>query len=344
MHRTTIKDIAKELGISPSTVSRALKDHPDISDKTKKAVLELAKKLKYRPNTIALNLRRNKSNTIGVIIPQIVHYFFSSIISGIQDYAHDKGYTVIITQSNESVEREIDNTNAMLNSGVEGVLISRTKQTTDFSHFYQLLNYNIPIVFFDRICPTLKTDKVIVNDEYAAYIATEHLIKTGCRKIVHYRGPDNLEISTKRLTGFLEAFYEYKLPYDKSLIIKCDNFEDARVETQKLIDNKINFDAIFTVNDDSAAGAIVTLKENGIKIPDEVSVFGYTNDLISKIISPKLSTVEQPGYEMGYMASKLLIERIESDKEIRPRTEVVSTKLVLRESTKKLSSTEKLNN
>ncbi|MBN2892602.1 MAG: LacI family DNA-binding transcriptional regulator [Bacteroidales bacterium] len=336
MHRATIKDIAKILGISPSTVSRALKDHPDISEKTKKAVLEQASKLKYRPNTLALNLRKNKSNTIGVIIPQIVHYFFSSVISGIEDCAHEKGYTVIVTQSNELVEREIDNTTAMISSGVEGVLISRTKQTTDFSHFTQLMSYDIPIVFFDRICPTLKTDKVIVNDEYAAFLATEYLIKTGCRKIVHFKGPDNLEISTKRLTGFLEAFHEYNLPYEKDLIITCDNFEEAIVQTQKLIDNKITFDGIFTVNDDSAAGAIVTLNKNRISIPDQVSVFGYSNDLISKIISPKLSTVEQPGYEMGYTATRLLIERIESEKEIRPRTEVVSTKLVLRESTKTL--------
>ncbi len=336
MKRTTIKDIAKNLGISPSTVSRALKDHPDISQKTKQAVVELAAQMKYRPNALALNLRTNKSNMIGVIIPQIVHYFFSSVISGIEDYAHNKGYTVIVMQSNESAQREIENANVMIQTGVEGVLVSRAKETSDFSHFEELMDYGIPIVFFDRICPTLKTDKVIVNDEYSAFLATEYLIKTGCKKIVHFKGPDNLEISVKRLTGFLEAFYEYKMVYDESLIIKCDNFEDAKKETQKLIDNKVDFDSIFTVNDDSAAGAIITLNKNFIKIPEQVSVFGYSNDLISEIISPKLSTVEQPGYEMGYTATKLLIERIESGKEIKPRTEVVSTKLVLRESTKKL--------
>lgn len=338
MHRTTIKDLAKALGISPSTVSRALKDHPDISEKTKKTVVELAKKMKYRPNAIALNLRKNKTNIIGVIIPQIVHYFFSSVISGIEDYAYKKGYSVIVSQSNESVEREIANTNALLTSGVEGVLISKTKQTTDFSHFLEFEYFDIPIVFFDRICPTIKTDKVIVNDEYAAFMAVEHLIKTGCRKIVHFKGPDNLEISKKRLTGFLEAFYEYNLPYDESLIITCDNFENAKIETQKLIDNNVDFDSIFAVNDDSAAGAITTLNKNNIKIPEQVSVFGYSNDLISKIISPKLSTVEQRGYEMGYTATKLLIERIESKTKIRPRTEVVSTKLVLRESTRELKN------
>ncbi len=336
-HRATIKDIAKALGISASTVSRALKSHPDISQKTKDAVLKIAQELKYRPNPIALNLRKKENKTIGVIIPQIVHFFFSSVISGIEDYAYEKGYTILLTQSNELYDREVNNANLLLSSGVAGVLASRTKETTDFSHFYNLINYDIPIVFFDRSCPTLKTDRVIINDEYAAYIATEHLIKSGCKKIIHFRGPRNLQISTKRQTGYLEALRNYKIHIDKNLIIKCDNFDDAKDTTYSLIDNKINFDGIFAVNDDSAAGAIIALKEKNIQIPQQVSVIGYSNDLISKIISPKLSTVEQPGYLMGYTATKLLIERLESEKEIRPRTEVVSTKLILRESTKTLN-------
>lgn len=333
-HRATIKDIAKQLEISPSTVSRALKNHPDISDKTKKAVIELAEKLKYRPNQMALNLRKSKNNTIGVIIPQIVHYFFSSIISGIEDYASQKGYNVILTQSNEKYERELSHTNIMIQSGVAGILISITKETTNFDHFKRLLNYDIPVVFFDRICPTLKTDKVIVNDEYASFLAVEHLVKTGCKKIIHFKGPQNLSISKRRETGYLETLREYKIKRNNDLIIQCDNYEDAQIETQKLIDNNVDFDGIFAVNDDTAAGAIETLIKNNIKIPEEVSVMGYSNDLISKITNPKLSTVEQSGYEMGFTSAQLLIERIESEKEIRQRTEVVSVKLVLRESTK----------
>jgi len=338
MHRTTIKDIAKKLGVSPSTVSRALKDHPDISEKTKQDVLELAASLKYRPNAYALKLRNNKANLIGVIIPQIVHYFFSSVISGIEDCAYERGYSVIVSQSNEQYQREVSNANVLLATGVDGILVSRTKQTVDFSHFQNLISFGVPIVFFDRVCPTIKTDKVIVNDEYSAYLATESLVKTGCRKIVHFKGPNNLEISTKRHTGYLEAFFQYDLPHDKSLVIECDNFEKAKQVTQDLIDRKVEFDSIFAVNDDSAAGAIVALNKNGIKIPDEVSVIGYSNDLISEIISPKLSTIEQPGYEMGFVATKLLIERIESKIEMKPRTEVVSTKLILRESTKTLTN------
>ncbi len=335
-HRATIKDIANKLGISPSTVSRALKNHPDISDKTKKAVVELAEKLKYRPNQLALNLRKSKNNTIGVIIPQIVHYFFSSIISGIEDYCSEKNYNVILTQSNEQYLREVENTNTLLESGVAGFLISRAKETKDFTHFKKLLNYDIPLVFFDRFCPTLKTDKVIVNDEYAAYIGVEHLIKTGCKRIVHFKGPENLSISKRRLTGYLEALREYKLHKHNDLIITCDNYDDAKIETQKLIDKNIEFDGIFAVNDDTAAGAIETLNINNIKIPDQISVMGYSNDLISRITTPKLSTVEQSGYDMGYISAKLLIERLESKKEIRPRTEVVSVKLILRESTTQL--------
>ncbi len=335
-HQVTIKDIAKRLGISPSTVSRALKDHPDISQKTKDQVLELAKELKYRPNPTALRLRKQENKTIGVIIPQIVHYFFSSVISGIEDYAYENGYTVFLAQSNENYEREKTNVELMLNSGVAGVLISRSKETTDFSHFEKLLSYDVPVTFFDRICPGLKTDKVIINDELAAYIATEHLVKTGCRKIVHFRGPENLEISRKRQTGYLEAFFQYNLPVDESLIITCDNFEEAKIQTQKLIDEKVEFDSIFAVNDETAAGALLTLLKNNVKVPQDVQVIGYSNDLISQVISPKLSTMEQQGYKMGYTACRLLIERINSEKELRPRTEVISTKLILRETTKNI--------
>ncbi len=335
-HRTTIKDIAKELGISPSTVSRALKNHPDISEKTRKMVFETAKRLNYRPNPIARSLKMQQNKTIGVIVPQIVHYFFSSIISGIEDFAYEKGYSVVMLQSNESYEREKSSANFLLNNGVAGVLVSRTKETTDFSHFQELIDFGIPIVFFDRFCPSIKTDKVIINDEYAAFIATEHLIKTGCRRIIHFRGPKKLKISTRRETGYLEAFREYNLPIDNNLIIECDSFEKAQKITKDLIDNNFDFDGIFAVNDESAAGAIMALKDANVKIPEEVSVVGYSNDLISRIIEPQLTTIDQRGYDMGQMATKLLLERIETDKELRPRTEVIPTRLILRNSTRKI--------
>ncbi len=336
MARPTIKDIAKILGISPSTVSRALKDHPDISEETKRKVKEVALQINYRPNPIALKLKTQRSKIIGVIVPQIVHYFFSSIIRGIEDYTYEKGYSVIIGISNEIMDREKMHIDTLLSSGVDGVLLSCTKQTTDCSHIKQLDNYNIPVVFFDRTCPGYKSDSVIVNDEISAYRATKYLIESGCRKIVHFKGPDKLLISHKRLTGYIEALKEYNIEINPDLIIKCDSFEGAKKTTQLLIDKGIKFDGIFAVNDDSALGALTTLKKNGIKIPEEVSVFGYSNSLISQVSEPKLSTVEQPGYEMGWNAAKILISRIENPGEHKPYTEVVSTKLILRETTRYL--------
>ncbi len=340
MKRATIKDIAKKLGISPSTVSRALKNHPDISEETKKKVLETARKLNYRPNLLAQRLRQKRTYTIGVIIPQMVHYFFSSVISGIEDYAYEKGYTVIIAQSNEKYEREKNNVDIILSSGAEGVLISRTKETTNFQHFKSFLDYEIPIVFFDRICPKFPADKVVVNDEIAAYQATKYMIMSGCRRIVHFQGPDSLVISHKRYTGYIEALKEFKIPIDKNLIIKCDSFERGEQVTQELLDKGIEFDGIFAVNDDSAAGALITLQRNGIKVPEQVSIFGYSNNLISRVTNPQLSTVEQPGYDMGYTAAKMLIDRIEGKLTGKHRSEVVSTKLIIRESTKKVENFE----
>ncbi len=334
MKRATIKDIAKILGISPSTVSRALKDHPDISEETKKRVLEVAHQLNYRPNILAQRLRQKRTYIIGVIIPQMVHYFFSSVISGIEDYAYEKGYTVIISQSNEKYEREKNNVNIILASGAEGVLISRTKETTDFKHFSAFTDYDIPIVFFDRICPDFPADKVVVNDEIAAYQATKYLIQSGCRRIIHFRGPNNLVISHKRYTGYIEALKEFNIPIDQDLIIECDSFEKGVQITQQLLEKDLEFDGIFAVNDDSAAGALITLQKNGIKVPEQVSIFGYSNNIISRVTSPKLSTVEQPGYEMGYTAARMLIDRIEGKLTGKHRSEVVSTRLVIRESTK----------
>ncbi len=181
-HQITIKDLAKQLNVSPSTISRALKDHPDISEKTKIAVRELAKKLNYRPNTLARSLRQKRSNIIGVIIPQVTHHFFSSVISGIEDMAYKKNFNVIISQSNESYEREVNNTYTLLQSQVDGILVSKTKETTNYAHFEGVLKYNVPIVFFDRTCPSIDADKVVVDDKNAAFEATEHLIYMGCKK------------------------------------------------------------------------------------------------------------------------------------------------------------------
>ncbi len=333
-HQITIKDLAKQLGISPSTVSRALKDHPDISEHTKTKVKSLAKKLKYKPNAIALSLQSSKSNIIGIIVPQIVHHFFSSVISGIEEFATEKGYNVIIAQSNEIIEKEIKNCQILVSSRVDGIIVSRTKHTTDFTHFQNIIDRDIPMVFFDRTCHGLKTDRVVIDDYRAAYEATEYLIKTGCKKIAHFSGPEILKISAKRMWGFRDALKKNNIPIHEDLIIKADNFEDAKKITSKLISNNNIPDGIFTVNDMTAAGAINVFKNNNIKIPEDVSIIGFTNGLISTITDPPLTTVEQNGFEMGQKSAELLINKIE---EITSEcvTEIIPTKLILRESTKK---------
>lgn len=332
--QVTIKDIARELGISPSTVSRALKDHPDISVETKRVVHELATKLNYRPNIIALSLRSQKSNVIGVIIPEIVHYFFSSVISGIEEIANEHGYSVMITQSLEDYQKEASTCETFLNGFIDGLLISVTKETTDFSHLKRLEEEGIPIVFFDRMVEEIISDRVVIDDFGGAYQAIEHLIMQGRRKIVHFEGPQNRLIGQNRLNGYLKAMSDNGVYIDKKLIIPCDNFQSALIETQKLIDSNVKFDSIFTVNDFTAVGAIKVLHKNGLIVPKDVSVVGFGDEHIAEMIDPSLTTIKQPGYEMGKIAMKLLIKRINQAKPEPPITEVLKTNLVIRDSSK----------
>ncbi len=335
IHQVTIKDLAKKLGISASTVSRALKDHPDISDETKKKVQELAKSLNYKPNAIALSLKSSRSHIIGLIVPQIVHHFFSSVISGIEEYAAEKSYNIIITQSNENPEKEILNCKTLLSGRVDGMIVSRTKDTENFDHFQNVLNTGTPIVFFDRTCHGINTDKVIIDDYKAAYNATEYLIKTGCKTLLHFSGPEKLKISAKRMWGFVDALKKNNIPFQENMIIKADSFEEGRRMIFELHKKNKLPDGLFTVNDMTAAGAISALNELNIKIPDEISVFGFTNGAISEITSPSLATVEQNGYLMGWSAAEILINKIENDtKEI--ISKVIPTKLVIRNSVKRI--------
>ena len=241
----TIKDLARELNISASTVSRALKDHPDISKETKRAVQELARKLNYQPNAVALSLKQRRSNTIGVIIPEIVHYFFSSVISGIEDVAYDAGFNVIICQSNERYEREVANAKTLLSSRVDGVLVSISKETTDYKHLYNFSNNEVPMVFYDRVVPNIVADQVIIDDFDAAYRATRHLIDSGRTRIAHLGGPMALLIGQRRKDGYLKALSEAGIPADENLILEADSFEKARMAIMKLINQRKKFDGVF---------------------------------------------------------------------------------------------------
>lgn len=327
----TIKDLARELNISPSTVSRALKDHPDISVATKRAVQELAKKLNYQPNAVALSLKQQRSNTIGIIIPEIVHYFFSSVISGIEDVAYDAGFNVIICQSNEKYEREVANAKTLMASRVDGVLVSISKETEDFSHLYNMRNNNVPMVFYDRIVPGFLADQVIIDDFDASYRATRHLIDSGRTNIVHLGGPMSLLIGKQRKEGYLKALNEAGLEVKEEMIIEADSFEKARMAIMKLINQKILFDGVFATNDLTAIGAMQTIQKKGYKIPDEVAIVGFSDGRFSGITVPTLTSVDQHGYEMGSIATKMLLKRITAGKEEYPfETKVLNANLIVR--------------
>ncbi|AHW59618.1 transcriptional regulator, LacI family [Draconibacterium orientale] len=327
----TIKDLARELNISASTVSRALKDHPDISKETKRAVQELAQKLNYQPNAVALSLKQRRSNTIGVIIPEIVHYFFSSVISGIEDVAYEAGFNVIICQSNERYEREVANAKTLLASRVDGVLVSISKHTTDYKHFKNFQNNEVPIVFYDRVVPDIIADQVIIDDFDAAYRSTRHLIDSGRTRIAHLGGPMALLIGQNRKNGYLKALSEAGIPADENLILEADSFEKARMAIMKLINQKIKFDGVFATNDLTAIGAMQTIQKKGYKIPDEIAIVGFSDGRFSGITDPTLTSVDQHGYEMGTLATQMLLKRILSeDDEYPAETKVLNADLIVR--------------
>lgn len=332
----TIKDIARELKISPSTVSRALKNHPDISEETKIAVNELARKLNYQPNAVALSLKQRRSNTIGVIIPEIVHYFFSSVISGIEDVAYDAGFNVIICQSNEKYDREVINTRTLLANRVDGILVSISKETQQFDHFYKIRENGVPVVFYDRVVPGFDADLVIVDDFDAAYRATRHMIEGGCKRIAHFAGPQNLLIGQLRKEGYLKALREAGLETRNEWIMEADNFEKARLAVLNILDNKINIDGIFAVNDTTAIGAMHTLQKRGIKVPNQIAVVGFSDGRLSGITEPALTSVDQHGYEMGTVATEILLKRILSENKNYPfETRVLNANLIVRGSSVK---------
>lgn len=333
--QVTIKDIARELKISPSTVSRALKDHPDISKKTKIAVNELARKYGYRPNPIALSLLQSKSNVIGVVIPEIVHFFFSSIISGIEEVAFKAGYSVMICQSNEDYEREKAVIQALSASRVDGLLISVSKNTYNFNHLKELGNMGIPVVFFDRVCEEIETHKVIIDDFQGAFQAVEHLISIGRKRIAHLSGPQNLLIGQQRLEGYLAALKKHNLPVDEKLILNCDTYEKAIECTPVLFEMDNPPDAIFAVNDLTAAGAVRVARKLGFQIPTDVAFVGFSNEQISTLTEPPLTSVEQHGFEIGEEAMRLLLKRFSTKiEDFKAETKVIATSLVVRESTR----------
>ena len=330
----TIKDIARALNISPSTVSRALKNHPDISQDTKDLVNKYAKDFNYKPNTLALSLRMSKNNTIGVIIPEIVHYFFSSILSGIEQVANAEGYNVIICQSDENYEKEVRNTKALVATRVSGVLASLAKHTTNYDHFQDIIDSDIPLVFFDRSCIGLNTDRVVVDDYAGAFAAVEYLIQTGCKRIAFYSSPFHLEISKNRKNGYMDALRKYNLPVDETLIRVCDTREEAIIITPEILDRPNRPDGFFAINDHCAAGILYAAKLAKLKVPKDVAIMGFSDGELAKACDPMLSTVEQHGFEIGKHAAKLLIDKINGETQGQYSNKIVKTNLIIRGTTK----------
>ncbi|MBO8130028.1 MAG: LacI family DNA-binding transcriptional regulator [Candidatus Marinimicrobia bacterium] len=331
----TIKDIAKELGVSPSTVSRALRDHPYISDETKRKVKELANKLQYKPNIIARSLQMKRTHLIGVIVPEIEHRFFSAAISGIEEVAYREGFAIIVTKSNEDYRREEININVLVETRVAGLLISISETTRDRKPFEMLIKSGIPFVFFDRVIDDVSVPKVAVDDFEAAYKAVEYLIKSGYKRICHLAGPKFLSISKKRAEGYREAMRAYNISVDDKMVVYGGMHEtDGASGFITLINNVPDLDAIFAVNDPVAIGAIMEAKKLGYRIPGDIAFVGFSNNPISAMIEPALTTVDQPAYNLGKTAAEVLIRMI-NEGTYRAESKVITLKthLIIRDTT-----------
>jgi LacI family transcriptional regulator len=339
MKETTLKQIAETLGISITTVSKALKNYTDVSPKTRKAVLELAESLHYRPNSFAVNLRTKESKTIGLIIPEVVHHFFSNVINGIIAEAEKNGYLVIILQSNESIEMEKKQIELLLNKRVDGIILSLSNESNDDLHIKEVIKREIPLVQFDKITKLIHSSKVIINDQKAAFEATEHLIWKGCRKIAHIRGPVNPQNAIDRFLGYKKALEKYDIPFDKNLVYTCTNvtFEEGKAFAKQIIEEHPDVDGIFCITDLVAVGVLAHYNETNIPIPQQIKVIGFSNWFMSQVITPKLSTVDQPSYEMGTKAFELLLEEINTRKEgmpFLPKTIELNTSIIERDSSR----------
>ena len=341
MNPVTLKQIAETLDISIATVSKALKDYPDVSKKTKLLVKETAELLNYKPNAFAVNLRTKESKTIGLIIPEVVHHFFSSVIKGIIARAEKKGYLVIILQSSESYEMEKKQLDLLLSKRVDGILISLANGTANFKHLDDLISQEVPLVMFDKIAKIVNCSKVIINDRMAAYTATKYLIDSGCKRIAHFRGPLLPQNSIDRFLGYKKALSDNNIPYDPSLVYICEcgerSFEEGKENAHKLLGDHNDVDGIFINTDLVAIGAITEFYRIGVKIPEDISIVGFSNWFMSSVISPTLTTIDQPGYEMGKEAFKLLYKEIKRRKvnlPIKFKTVELETKLIKRASTR----------
>ena len=338
--KITLKKIAKEFDVSISTVSKALKGSHEISKEVREKIKAFAAYYHYKPNSLALNLRNQKTKTIGLIIPEIVHHFFTKVISGIEHVANERGYNVMICLSNESYEKEILNMDMLANGIVDGIIVSVAKETEEkgtHNHFKELINNGIPLVLFDRVIEEINCNKVITDDIGGGYLACNHLIKMGCKRIAILTTPDHISVGIKRKKGYLKALNDNNYPIDEDLILKIDEKNSIEDQINNLFELTNPPDGIFGVNEIYAATAIRIAHKKGLKIPDDIAIMGFTNGLISDFTTPSLTTVAQHGSTMGERALELLLDEIEyQDTDYKYKTEVIKTDLIMRNSTKKI--------
>lgn len=337
--KATLKQIAKELNVSVSTVSKALNDSPEISEQTKIKIKEYAKLKNYKPNVIGLNLKNRKTKTIGVIIPNILNSFFAKVFSGIEKVADEKGYNVITCISNESLEKEIHTLEMLSNGTIDGFILSVSEEAQklqEYNHFKEIINDGTPIVMFDRIAEGVECDKVIVDDFDSALNSTQHLINLGCKNIALISSVDNLSVGKLRADGYLKALADNNIPVNENIILRTDSEEDMKSKIDAIFDNKI--DAIFALDENDSVAALRVSLKKGYKVPEDISIIGFADGILaSRRLSPSLTTISQHGIEIGEVAAKRLISRLEekegetSDYE----TIVIKTKLKERESTRK---------
>lgn len=337
--KVTLKQIAKELDVSISTVSKSLRNSPEIGNETKLKIQAFAKFYHYKPNNIALSLKNRKTKTIGIIIPEIVHHFFSTVINGIEQVANKNGYNVIICVSNDSFNKEVLNMKMLANGSIDGFIMSLSKETQfkgNFHHITEVINQGMPIVMFDRVTNEIFCDKVIIDDKLAAYEAVQSLIDKGRKKIALVTTVDYVSVGKLRTDGYIKALLDNDIPFNENLIIKIENIDTCEIIIEKLLKDKA-IDAIFAVNELFAVTIIKTANKIGLNVPKDLAVIAFTDGIISKYSTPTITTVSQSGIKMGNRAAKMLIERLEAEQEDDEvenyKTEVIETHLIEREST-----------
>lgn len=335
--QATLKVIAEQLNISITTVSKALKGYSDVSEKTRKAVIDLAKELQYTPNSFAVNLRTQESKTIGLIIPEVVHHFFSNVVKGIIDEAEKNGYLVITLQSNESLELEKKQVELLINKRVDGIIMSLSNQSNYDNHLKEIIKKRIPLVLFDKISKLINCSKVIIDDQKAAFEAVNHLINKGCKKIAHIRGPVNPQNAIDRFLGYKKALEKNNITFDSKLVYTCTDvtFEEGKQFAKEIIEQHPDVDGIFVITDLVAVGVLAHFNEILIKVPQQIKIIGFSNWFMSQVITPKLSTVDQPSHEMGVNSFQLLLEEIQHKKKnisFNPKTIKLETCVIERES------------